>query len=46
MARLIVDQALQHANSYAEDGDIEQARTLYQKVLDRFPKNEKATFFF
>ena len=42
MARLIVDQALQHANSYAEDGDIELARTLYQKVLDRSPKNEKA----
>ena len=42
MARLIVDQALQQANSYAEDGDVEQARTLYQKVLDRSPKNEKA----
>ena len=34
MARLIVDQVLQQAQSYVKDGEIDQARTLYQTVLD------------
>ena len=42
MARLIVDQVLQQAQSYVKDGKIDKARTLYQTVLDRFPENEQA----
>ena len=42
MAQLMVDQLLQHAQSYIKDGKIDQARTLYQKVLDRYPENEQA----
>ena len=42
MAKLSVDQALLKAKSYAKKGDIEEAKKLYQAVLQAFPKNKRA----
>ena len=42
MAKLSVDQALLKAKSHAKKGDIEEAKKLYQSVLQSFPKNKRA----
>ena len=42
LARLTVDQALLKAKSHAKKGEIEEARQLYQSVLQAFPKNIRA----
>ena len=40
--KLSVDQALLKAKSHAKKGDIEEAKKLYQSVLQTFPKNKRA----
>ena len=42
MAKLSVDKALLKAKSYAKKGEIEEAKKLYQAVLQAFPKNKRA----
>ena len=42
MAKLSVDQTLLKAKSYAKKGEIEEAKKLYQNVLQAFPKNGRA----
>ena len=42
MAKLSVDQTLSKANSYARRGETEEAKKLYQNVLQAFPKNGRA----
>ena len=42
MAKRSVDQALLKAKSHAKKGDIEEAKKLYQSVLQTFPKNKRA----
>ena len=42
MAKLSVDQALLKAKSYAKKGELEEAKKLYQAVLQAFPKNKRA----
>jgi tetratricopeptide (TPR) repeat protein len=42
LAKLSVDQALLKAKSYAKKGEIEEAKKLYQAVLQAFPKNKQA----
>ena len=42
MTKLSVDQALSKAKSYTKKGEIEEAKKLYQSVLQAFPKNGRA----
>ena len=42
MAKLSVDQALSKAKFHAKKGEIEEAKKLYQAVLQAFPKNKRA----
>ena len=42
MAKLSVDQALLKAKSHAKKGKIQEARELYEGVLQAFPKNKRA----
>ena len=42
MAKLSVDQALLKAKAHAQKGEIEDAKNLYQIVLQAFPQNEQA----
>ena len=42
MAKISADQALLKAKSHAKKGEIEEARQLYQSVLQAFPKNVRA----
>ena len=42
MAKQSVDQTLSKANSYARKGETEEAKKLYQNVLQAFPKNGRA----
>ena len=42
MAKLSVDQALLKAKSHAKRGKIQEARELYEGVLQAFPKNKRA----
>ena len=42
MAKLFVDQTLSKAKSYARKGETEEAKKLYQNVLQAFPKNGRA----
>ena len=42
MAKLFVDQTLSKAKSYARKGETEEAKRLYQNVLQAFPKNGRA----
>ena len=42
MAKISVDQALIKAKSHAKKGKIEEAKKLYQAVLEAFPKNKRA----
>ena len=42
MAKLSVDQALLKAKAHAQKGEIEDAKKLYQIVLQAFPKNKRA----
>jgi len=42
LAKLSVDQALLKAKSHAKKGEIEEAKKLYQAVLQAFPKNKRA----
>ena len=42
MAKLSVDQALLKAKSHARKGEIEEAKKLYQVILEAFPKNKRA----
>ena len=42
LAKLSVDQALLKAKAHARKGEIEEAKKLYQTVLQAFPKNKRA----
>ena len=42
MAKISVDQVLLKAKSHAKKGEIEDAKKLYQSVLQPFPKNVRA----
>ena len=42
MAKLTTEQAMLRAKSHEKKGEIDQARTLYQVVLDAFPNNKRA----
>ncbi len=42
MAKISIDRALLKAKSHAKRGEIEQAKELYQSVLQAFPKNVRA----
>ena len=42
MAEISVDQALIKAKSHAKKGKIEEAKKLYQTILQAFPKNKQA----
>ena len=42
MVKLSVDQALLKAKSHTQKGEIEEARQLYNDVLQAFPKNKRA----
>ena len=42
MAKISVDQVLLKAKSHAKKGEIEDAKKLYQSVLQAFPKNVRA----
>jgi predicted O-linked N-acetylglucosamine transferase (SPINDLY family) len=42
LAKLSIDQALLKAKSHAKKGEIEEARQLYQSVLQAFPQNVRA----
>ena len=42
MAKISVDQVLLKAKSHAKKGEIEDAKKLYQSVLQAFPKNLRA----
>jgi len=42
MAKLRVDQALIRARSHERKGEIEEARRLYQRVIESFPGNQRA----
>ena len=42
MAKVSIDQALLKAKSHAKKGEIEEAKKLYQSVLQAFPKNMRA----
>ncbi len=42
MAKISTDQALLKAKSHAKKGEIEDAKKLYQSVLQAFPKNVRA----
>ena len=42
VAKLSVDQALLQARAHAQKGEIEDAKKLYQTVLQAFPKNKRA----
>jgi len=43
MMNLSIDQALLKARSHARKGEVDAARTLLQAVLERFPKNKRAS---
>lgn len=42
MAKLKLDQTLRRAKTHARNGETDQARALYQSILDVFPKNARA----
>ena len=42
LAKLSVDKALLKAKSHTKKGDIEEAKKLYQAVLQAFPTNKRA----
>ena len=42
LAKISVDQVLLKAKSHAKKGEIEDAKKLYQSVLQAFPKNLRA----
>ena len=42
MAKISVDQALLKAKAHAQKGEIEDAKKLYQTILQAFPKNKRA----
>jgi protein O-GlcNAc transferase len=42
MAKISTDRALMKAKSHAKRGEIEEAKKLYQSVLQAFPKNVRA----
>jgi protein O-GlcNAc transferase len=42
LAKISIDRALLKAKSHAKRGEIEQAKELYQSVLQAFPKNVRA----
>ena len=42
LAKISTDQALLKAKSHAKKGEIEDAKKLYQSVLQAFPKNVRA----
>lgn len=42
MAKFSVEQALRRARSYAQKGDADKARELYNGILKEFPQNQKA----
>ena len=42
MAKISVDQVLLKAKSHAKKGEIEEAKKLYQSILEAFPKNVRA----
>jgi len=41
--KLSIDQTLLKAKSHIRKGEVDAARTLYQAVLERFPKNKRAS---
>ena len=42
MAKLNVDRALRQAKAHQLKGDLDQARALYDQILEAFPKNSRA----
>ena len=42
MAGLSVEMALSKAKSHARRGEIQEAKKLYQAVLQKYPKNQRA----